>query len=60
MHRVVLLGALLSAMMAGLSLIGFNKDGTIVEDAEKVVKKHGILLEKRVSKQIHQISMVFK
>ena len=47
-------------MMAGLSLIGFNKYGTIVEDAENVVKKQRIILEKRVSKQIHQISMVFK
>jgi hypothetical protein len=47
-------------MMAGLSLIGFNKYGTIVEDAENVVKKHKTFLEKRVSKQIHQISMVFK
>jgi len=60
MHRVVLFGAILSAMMAGLSLIGFNKYGTIVEDAENVVKKHKTFLEKRVSKQIHQISMVFK
>jgi hypothetical protein len=60
MHRVVLLGAILSFMMAGLSLIGFNKHGTFVEDAENVVKKQRIILEKRVSKQIHQISMVFK
>ena len=60
MHRVVLLGAILSFMMAGLSLIGFNKYGTIVEDAENVVKKQRIILKKRVSKQIHQISMVFK
>jgi MFS family permease len=60
MHRVVLLGAILSVMMAGLSLIGFNKYGTIVEDAENIVKKQRIILEKRVSKQIHQISMVFK
>ncbi len=60
MHRVVLLGAILSVIMAGLSLIGFKKEGTIVEDAEKAVKKQTIRLEKRVSKQIHQISMVFK
>lgn len=60
MHRVVLLGAILSVMMAGLSLIGFNKYGTIVEDAENVVKKQRLILEKQVSKQIHQISMVFK
>ncbi len=60
MHRVVLFGAILSTMMAGLSLIGFNKHGTIVKDAENAVKKQKILLEKQVSKQIHQISMVFK
>lgn len=60
MHRVVIFGAILSVMMAGLSLIGFNKEGTIVEDAEKVVKKQKRILERRVLDQIHQITVIFR
>ena len=67
MHRVVIFGAILSVMMAGLSLIGFKKEGTIVEDAEKAVIsaekaviKQKKVLERRVLDQIHQITMVFK
>ena len=67
MHRVVIFGAILSVLMAGLSLIGFNKEGTIVEDAEnvvinaeKAVIKQKRILEKRVLDQIHQITMVFR
>lgn len=60
MHRVVFLGAFLSVMMAGLSFIGFNKEGTIMEDAERAVKRQKRIIGKRVAKQIHQISMIFK
>lgn len=56
MHRVVLFGAILSVMMAVLSLIGLKKEGTIVEEAEKVVMKHKTRLKKHVYNQIHNIN----
>jgi len=59
MHRVVIFGAVLSIIMAFLSLIGFNKDGTIIEDAEKAVKKRRKHLQRRVAKQVHQVAVVF-
>lgn len=59
MHRVFLFGAILSVIMAGLSLIGLKKGSIAVEDAEKVVKRHKKIVKKQFAKQIHQIALIF-
>ncbi|MEN6573121.1 MFS transporter [Methanobacterium aggregans] len=58
MHRVVLLGAVLSILMALLAFIGLLKRTVVMEETERVVKKQKKIIQKQVAKQAHHISIV--